>query len=154
MYLAELTITFQRGTPLPGENMRTTVIVFLLASFLGCTPSHEQRAESESPTDIKKTVITDQTGRSWDISHAFSAYKMKPKYFNFGIGVGAIPSVDVPIVIDKDDPSFPLPDEDFAIFGVDHNGQQRAYSVSALTRHEVYNDVYPGDVDRYVSVAY
>jgi hypothetical protein len=134
--------------------MRTAVIIFQLAAFLGCTPSHEQSAESKSPPETTKTVITDKTGRNWDITHAVSAYKMKPKYFNFGIGVGAIPSVDVPIAIKKSDPSFPLPDDDFVIFGVDHNGQQRAYPVSSLTRHEVYNDIYPGDVDRYVSVAY
>jgi len=38
--------------------------------------------------------------------------------------------------------------------GVGHNGEQRAYPVDELSRHEVFNDVYPGSFHRYLAVSY
>ena len=79
---------------------------------------------------------------------------MDPQYYNFGLGVGAIPSVDNPQVAEEGSPTYPEPDTDRRVFGVDHNGEQRAYSVAELAGHEVFNDEYPGDSDRYVAVTY
>lgn len=139
------------------KDMKNYIMTMLLASALiwGCNPTREQSPGSSAQSDNSmQMIITDQTGRNWDISHAVAAYDMTPEYFNFGIGLGAIPSVDTPVVVEKDDPQFPQADDDFMVFGVDHNNRQRAYSVTSLTNHEVFNDIYPGTALRYVSVAY
>ena len=81
-------------------------------------------------------------------------YDVNPAYFNYGLGLGAISSVDEPTVLSEGDSGYPEPDSQTAVFGVDRNGEARAYSVRALTRHEVFNDVYPGESDQYVAVAY
>ena len=99
-------------------------------------------------------IIIDRTGREWDVTHARDVYGMNPAFFNYGIGIGAIPSVDDPIVLEEGDSGYPSFDSRINVFGVNHNGEQRAYSVSALTRHEVFNDVYPGESNQYLAVAY
>jgi hypothetical protein len=107
------------------------------------------KSQSENPA-----IIIDRTGREWDVTHARDVYGMNPAYFNYGLGIGAITSVDDPIVLEEGDSGYPAVDSRINVFGVNHNGEQRAYSVSALTRHEVFNDVYPGDANQYVAVAY
>jgi hypothetical protein len=99
-------------------------------------------------------TIKDGTGRLWDVTHARDVYDMNPDYFNYGLGIGAIPSVDAPTLLEEGAPGYPDSDSRIQVFGVNHDGEQRAYSVSALTRHEVFNDIYPGESNRYVSVAY
>jgi hypothetical protein len=79
---------------------------------------------------------------------------MNPDYFNYGLGIGAIPSVDDPTVLEEGDSDYPSSDSHIQVFGVNHNSEQRAYTVSALSRHEVFNDIYPGESNQYVSVAY
>lgn len=101
-----------------------------------------------------RAIITDRTGRQWDITHARDTYGMNQAYFNYGLGIGAIPSVDNPSVLAEGDQGYPEPDSSIQVFGVNYNGEQRAYSVSALTRHEVFNDTYPGKSNQYVSIAY
>ena len=79
---------------------------------------------------------------------------MNPDYFNYGIGIGAIPSVDDPTVLEEGDLGYPSSDSHMQVFGVNHNGEQRAYSVSTLTQHEVFNDVYPSESNQYLAIAY
>jgi ABC-type Fe3+-hydroxamate transport system substrate-binding protein len=104
--------------------------------------------------ESEKAVIRDRTGRLWDVTHARDVYDMNPDYFNYGLGFGVISSVDDPIVLEEGDSDYPDPDSRIQVFGVNHNGEQRAYSVSALSRHEVFNDTYPGESNQYVAVAY
>jgi hypothetical protein len=101
-----------------------------------------------------QTSIVDRTGRSWDITHAVEQYAMSPEHFNFGIGVGGIPSVDEPVVLGAGDDGYPDDGSGMSVFGVVHNNEQRAYSVSELSRHEVFNDHYEGDRYQHVAVAY
>ena len=122
-----------------------TVAVIMLTA---CT-SELSVTGSEDPA-----IVTDRTGRQWDVAHARDVYSMNPDYFNYGLGISAIPSVDNPTVLDEDDPGYPTADNRTQVFGVNHNGEQRAYSVSALTRHEVFNDVYPGESNEHVAVTY
>jgi hypothetical protein len=124
---------------------------FFLIITTGCTASNEQPA---SGSDDSKVFITDRTGRKWDITHAVEQYDMEPQFFNFGIGVGAIPSVDFPVVVEKDSQEYPDSDDNISVFGVNHNGEQRAYSVRQMARHEVFNEEYPGEAETHVSVAY
>jgi hypothetical protein len=113
------------------------------------TPAPTPETERENPA-----IITDRTSREWDVTHARDVYSMNPDYFNYGLGIGAIPSVDDPAVLKEGDSGYPDPDSHTQVFGVSHNGEQRAYSVSALTRHEVFNDVYPGESNQHVAVTY
>jgi len=112
-------------------------------------PIPAPESKSENPA-----VIRDRTGRVWDVTHARDVYDMNPDYFNYGLGTGAIPSVDDPTVLEEGDPGYPNADSRTPVFGVDNNGEQRAYSVSALARHEVFNEIYPGEANQYVAVAY
>ena len=127
------------------------VLIGLVASaallFTACTRTAE--SERENPASI-----TDRTGRVWDVTHARDVYGMNPSYFNYGLGFGAIASVDDPTVLEEGDSGYPSPDSRVEVFGVSRNGEQRAYSVSALARHEVFNDVYPGESNQHLAVAY
>lgn len=127
----------------------TILVSLFLAVTLGCSSGEK------SVTTNKNTVfIVDRNGRKWDITHAKNKYNMKPNLFNFGIGLGTIPSVDHPKIVNKDNPDYPKSTSEFLVFGVHHNGEQRAYGVSNMTRHEIFNDKYPGESDQYVAVAY
>jgi len=117
-------------------------------------PTPPQVPATSKTVQENQAIITDRTGREWDVTHARDVYGMNPDYFNYGLGVGAIPSVDEPRVLEEGDPDYPSRDSRIPVFGIDHNGEQRAYNVNALTRHEVFNDVYPDDVDQYLSIAY
>jgi len=130
-----------------------TVLTLALPGFL--TLSYGQEASKNPDTsDKEETYLTDRTGRRWDITHAVTVYGMSPDYFNFGIGLGKIPSVDHPKIEDKTDPAFPSAEGEAAVIGVDYNGEQRAYAVEDMIRHEVFNENYPGDSGGNVSVAY
>ena len=129
------------------------ILVVLFCSWimftLGCTAT-----KPLSDVESNRATIVDQTGREWDVTHARDVYGMDPDYYNYGLGVGRIPSVDEPTVIEVGDPRYPDSDSDIPVFGVDHNGEQRAYNIWALRRHEVFNDVFPGESDQYVAVTY
>ena len=111
-------------------------------------------ARSPQPKQGITVTMKDGTGRLWEVTHARDVYDMNPDYFNYGLGIGAIPSVDAPTVLDEGAPGYPDSDSRTLVFGVNHNGEQRGYSVGALSRHEVFNDIYPGESNQYVSVAY
>ena len=99
-------------------------------------------------------IIKDMNGQKWDVTHARDTYDMNPAYYNYGIGVGSIPSVDFPKVLEEGDTGYPDSGDMRRVFGVNHNGEQRAYSVTQLYGHEVINDIYPGESDQYVAVTY
>jgi hypothetical protein len=112
-------------------------------------PSPNTGAQVDNPA-----IITDRAGREWDVTHARDYYNMNPDYFNYGLGINVIPSVDDPIVLKEGDLGYPDPDSSIQVFGITHNNEQRAYSVSALSRHEVFNDIYPGESNQYLAVTY
>ena len=145
-------------------NIVISVVILFALLFTACTTQAPDPKPSTTPTPTpapapepesgNPVFIMDQTGRLWDVTHARDIYDMNPAYFNYGLGIGAIPSVDDPTVLEERDPGYPSSDSQIQVFGVNHNGEQRAYSVSALTRHEVFNDVYPGESNQYLAVAY
>ena len=136
------------------------VVIFPALILTACTIKAPSTAPIPNPIPVpapeseKPAVIKDYTGRQWDVTHARDVYGMNPDYFNYGLGIGAIPSVDNPTVVEEGHPRYPESDSRTRVFGVNHNGEQRAYSVSALSRHEVFNDVYTGESNQYVAVAY
>ena len=139
--------------------LAASITAAVIAVFTACSsetpgPSSTQVPPTPKTVQENPAIIVDRTGREWDVTHARNVYGMNPDYFNYGLGVGAIPSVDDPTVLEEGDIGYPSVDSRTQVFGVDHNGEQRAYSVSSLTRHEVFNDVYPGGADQYLAVAY
>lgn len=98
-------------------------------------------------------IITDRTGRQWDVTHARDRYGMDPAFFNFGLGVGAIASVDSPVHVTSGEPGYPRT-ENLAVFGTNWQQSRRAYAVADLVRHEVFNDRFPGETLNYAAVAY
>ena len=135
------------------------VIVAVSAMFFtACTGETPDTSETTSPATTTQVenpaIITDRTGRSWDVTHARDVYGMNPDYFNYGLGFGAISSVDNPRILEEGDDGYLLPGSMLPVFGVNHNGEQRAYNISALTRHEVFNDFFPGESDQYVAITY
>jgi hypothetical protein len=150
---------------LKGSLVVGVVALFALLLSACATPAPRQTpaptpapAPASAPTpEIEpesSVFIKDRTGRPWDVTHARDIYDMNPDHFNYGLGIGAIPSVDTPTILEEGAPGYPDSDSRTAVFGVDHNGEQRAYSVSALSRHEVFNDIFPGESNRYVSVTF
>ena len=147
-------------------NVVIIVVTLFVLLFTACTIQTPSPIPSPIPTPTptpapapesaseNTAVIRDRTGRLWDVTHARDVYDMNPDYFNYGLGIGAIPSVDDPTVLEEGDSGYPSSDSRTIVFGVNHNGEQRAYSLSALSRHEVFNDVYPGESNQHVSVAY
>ena len=129
-------------------------VAVLAIIFVACTSEAPTPAPAPESASENTAVIRDRTGRLWDVTHARDVYDMNPDYFNYGLGIGAIPSVDDPTVLEEGDSGYPSSDSRTIVFGVNHNGEQRAYSLSALSRHEVFNDVYPGESNQYVSVTY
>ena len=135
-----------------------SLVLVMVLSFTTCAaptptptpaPAPIPETERENPA-----IITDRTGRDWDVTRARDVYGMNPDYFNYVLGIGAIPSVDNPIILKEGDSGYPSSDSHIQVFGVNHNGEQRAYSISALTQHDVFNDVYPGESNQYLAVAY
>ena len=148
------------------RNLVISAVILFMLLFTACTVQTPSPAPLSKPaptpgsvpapeTESNNTaVIRDRTGRDWDVTHARDLYDMNPDYYNYGIGVGAIPSVDNPTILEEGDSGYPDPDNQFQVFGVNHNGEQRAYSVIALSWHEVFNDVYPGESNQYVAVTF
>ena len=109
---------------------------------------------SDATRGQDSAIITDVDGRQWDITHARDIYGMDPNYFNFGIGVGSIPSINNPRIISSCDPDYPDHLLPLRIFGVSHNGIHRAYLIADLVRHEIVNDFFPGKKPRHVAITH
>ena len=125
----------------------------LIASlFSAC--SGELTSLNGTTSGENEAIIIDREGTRWDVTHARDVYDMNPDYFNYSLGFGAISSVDNPELLVEGDIRYPTDDSRVPVFGVNLNGEQRAYNIGALTRHEVFNDIYPGEPTRYVAVAY
>lgn len=129
---------------------RTYSLVPAILVLFACT--------GETDTTVRRQngriTITDQTGREWDVTHAVEVYDMDPEFFNFGIGVGAIPSIDNPVELTDSDPGYPDENDNREIFGVVIDDTPRAYGVNTLVRHEVFNETFEGATVTYAAVSY
>ena len=134
--------------------MKTKQIAFVMLLISTVLISGCSGFEVPENAGDSSAIITDRTGREWDVSHARDVYDMNPVYYNYGLGIGAISSVDNPVIIEEGDPDYPKQDSDIQVFGVNHNGEQRGYNVRDLAGHEVFNDIYPGKSEQYVAVTF
>jgi hypothetical protein len=106
-------------------------------------------AKTEENDD--KIIIIDQKLNEWDITAAVEIYEMEPRRFVAGLGPGYIPPITKPVFIGPDNLDYPDDSEDFIMLGVNLRSIKRAYSLVAMSRHEVVDDVF---LDHYVAVAY
>jgi len=132
--------------------LRHIVVLLVLVSIILAVGCSTLGKPANTPDNT--AIIVDRAGREWNVTYARDVYGMNPDYYNYGLGVGAIPSVDEPTILEEGDQGYPEPASLIGVVGVNHNGERRAYSVSDLTRHEVFNDKYPGESEQYVAVAY
>ena len=98
-----------------------------------------------------KIFIVDQKLNKWDITAAVDIYGMEAQKFVAGLGPGYIPPITSPKFIGPDNPDYPDNSENFLMLGVNLRGIKRAYSLVAMARHEVVDDIF---LDIHVAVAY
>lgn len=96
-------------------------------------------------------VIVDQTGKSWDITHAERTYGMLRQNWGYGLGPNAIRPIVNPRFYSPGDDNYPEASDGLEIIGVTIDGDARAYSTWQLSKHEVVNDIVGG---RHVAVTY
>ncbi len=99
-----------------------------------------------------RAIITDRTGKSWDVTHALR-YGLVPSGYQFGLGPYAIQPIVNPQMLSPGHPNYPSDSSDFPVLGVSLSGFIRAYPTwdSALTWHEVANEVFG---ETHVAVAF
>ena len=119
------------------------ILLGIVLGVLGCSGGP---AGTGDPNTIR-----DRTGKVWDVSHAVAEYGFVADQFQFGLGPGAIPPVFDPVLVSPGEDGYPAPDDGTPVIGVELNGELRAYSVPALSRREVINEVFG---DAHVAVAY
>ncbi len=91
-----------------------------------------------------RLIIVDSDGKQWDVTHAFRAYGMIPREFQFGLGKDVIRPLIEPRMIRPGQNGYPAPDDERIVIGVSLNGDDRAYAIDDLNAHEVVNEVYGG----------
>jgi hypothetical protein len=97
-------------------------------------------------------LITDQTGKSWDITLAVKNYGMNKEDFKIGLGPNAITPINFPEMIAPGESGYPEEGSSERVIGVSINGESRAYLISAIASlgdisslHEVVNDIVGGE---------
>lgn len=125
-----------------------------VVSIAACETEH--RPPTAAP-DVQETddgpriTITDADGKVWDITHAVTRYGFDPRGFQYGIGAGTIPPVFDPEFVSPGERNYPNPGITAPVLGAEFEGHVRAYSIAALSRHEVIND---GFGEAHLAVAY
>lgn len=93
-----------------------------------------------APASSNRFLITDQTGKRWDVTHAWQQYGFVPEEFQFGLGPFAIPPIVDPQMLAPGDPGYPEDSATFLTMGVLLNGSARAYPIRIMSQHEVANE--------------
>ena len=121
------------------------ILAFLFAA--SCTEVTENGL-TENPlpdsTIEKEVILTDRTGKKWDISYAYNHYKMDPTQFYYGLGPNAIKPIQNPEFYSPGEPGMPVNSNTNVVIGVNYQGEQRAYPLYVLKSHEVVNDKFNG----------
>ena len=81
------------------RNTIVAVVILGLVFLTSCVSYNNIPAQIDELEQDGLAVITDRTGRDWDVTHARDVYGIKLDYFNFGLGIGAIASVDDPAIL-------------------------------------------------------
>jgi len=115
----------------------TALIDFL---YKGGEPPANCKPPIIPPSDT--VIITDQTGKQWNISYGVHFYGMVSSRYNFGLGPFAITPINFPDFISPGEPGYPAPGETFPVLGAELGTEERAYRLRDLRSHEVANDVH------------
>ena len=96
-------------------------------------------------------LITDRTGKSWDVTHARDQYDLQPSGFQFGLGPFAIRPIMAPMMWSPGESGYPGSGEIFLVLATRLNGLTRAYPIAVMSRHEIANEKFG---QTHVAVAY
>jgi len=135
------------------ENQKFLLFVFiiLLLSFVGCEQVNSSEDEAEVIRNGDQIFIKDNTGKSWNVTHAVNEYGFIPQQFQFGLGPFAIRPILDPKMLDPGESGYPGDSEGFLVIGSTLNGETRAYPLDVLSRHEVADEKFD---TVHVAVAY
>ncbi len=125
--------------------------ILALALLSGSCESPGEPGPERVIRENGRVYIVDRVGQEWDVTSAEEKYNMKADEFQFGIGKNAIRPISDPQFIHSGISSFPDTDATFLVMGVSLNGDDRAYPIDVMSRHEVVTEKF---ADAHVSVAY
>ena len=127
--------------------------VLFLWSLAGCT--QQTVTDPAAPPDVgeneERIILTDRTGKEWDITYAVNKYGFDPQKFRYGLGPFAIQPLMLPPVLCPGDAGYPDDQATFLSIGINLFGVTRAYPLYLMVRHEISNELFAGN---YVAVAY
>ena len=103
------------------------IIVGALLLFSGCAdyvepPGGPARIFHE---EDGRALITDVTGKTWDITHARDHYGIQPPDFQFGSGPFAIRPINDPLMWSPGESGYPATGETFRVLATRLNGLPR-----------------------------
>jgi len=122
--------------------LKVWTLIALITASAGSVSCGEERTVIRSTGG--KVIITDITGKEWDITHAVENYGMEAENWNYGIGPFAITPINLPGMYLPGDPGYPDASSTQRVLGTTAGGEARAYPISALASHEVVNDEVDG----------
>ncbi len=113
----------------------------------GCS-FNEVTEEEVAPETV---VLTDRTGKEWDVSTAIHKYGFEVERFEFGLGPYAIAPLIEPPMLSPGDRGYPGDDGTFLVIGASISGDIRAYGKFDIIQNEVVDEYIGGTP---VAVAY
>ena len=127
----------------------------LLAAALVWSGCADYVEEPQGPARVFQeegnVLITDRTGKSWDVTHARDHYDLQPSGFQFGLGPFAIRPINDPLMWAPGESGYPETAGIFLVLATQLNGFTRAYPIAVMSRHEIANEEFG---ETHVAVAY
>jgi hypothetical protein len=132
-----------------------THLNLLLAATLVYSGCADYVQEPQGPARVFQeggtALITDRTGKSWDVTHARDEYGLQPSGFQFGIGPYAIRPIMNPLMWSPGQSGYPATGGTFLVLAANLNGLAKAYPIAVMSRHEVANETFG---ETHVAVGY
>ena len=133
------------------QNVFFYLIFIALFSFAGCELINSNEDEAEVIRTGDQIFIRDNTGKSWNVTHAVNEYGFVPEDFQFGLGPFAITPILNPRMVGEGEVGYPGDNDESLVIGTTLNGDTRAYPLNVLSRHEVADENF---TSIHVAVAY
>jgi hypothetical protein len=135
------------------EKQKFLLVIFFIAllSFVGCEKVNSSEEEAEVFRNGDQIFIKDNTGKSWNVTHAVNEYGFIPQQFQFGLGPFAIRPILNPKMLNPGESGYPGNSESFLVIGATIDGDTRAYPLNVLSGHEVADEEFE---TAHVAVAY
>lgn len=127
------------------------ISIFAIILVSGCGIGEPVNDLAEVIQKGDRILIKDRTGKEWDVTHAVEKYGFVASRFQFGLGPYAITPIVEPDMLEPGSNGYPTDSDNRLVIGTTINNDTRAYPLSALTSHEVADEII-GNV--YVAVAY